>query len=520
MGRQFTVEYDDFTGGHFVGDHEIKQPFNSWVGRGVCVTADEGFLMADGGWTSSGLATGSGSMPTPTMPLATYASGVPTGTTFVIDTTIYQIDTSGTLNTRGTFASAPDSATHAVSAAGQVFFVNGANLYQVQDSPTYTKVVTSLAVAGSFSEGVWRWKDWLVVPWGVSLYFSAPGVDSSMSFPSGNYIDIPGNQSITTVVPTADALYVATSEAWWSITGVLGETTVLRRLTKSGTVRRASTAVPPLPLSACEVDAGIAYIGPTERELMVLQGSVPFRWLTMRADAPTFSRIVSCADAVLGVTSTDGYPPDAWIWSETARRWRRSPLPESSILSGTDAGTVTSTAYYPVEDLDALSSTLGVLVVTHATVPSSRWSARVFTQAKNPLQPSVSSGGTTTAAPNEFAEAQVDLADYMKVAPFRVKEMLVEVDKGRTDGADAAARSLSAQLITHPIIEVAGGGAAGAGSGSSTQTVNFTPGDTEAGDREMVRFRLGDAGPTFTAKPRLTFKGVKIRRVILVCEDV
>jgi hypothetical protein len=51
MGRRFDVVYDDFTGGHFVGATQTKQPRDTWTGVNAICTADEGFLMPDAGTT-------------------------------------------------------------------------------------------------------------------------------------------------------------------------------------------------------------------------------------------------------------------------------------------------------------------------------------------------------------------------------------------------------------------------------------------------------------------------------------
>ena len=485
MGREFTVEYDDFTGGHFVGDNDMKQPFNTWTGENICCTADEGFLMPDGGWTESSLVFQRAGAPVLVHPVRAADSD----STFVIESqTVYKVTAAGAVSTFTALGTSPGTLSHAchiqISGSPLLILGKGGSILSMNAAGTLTTTGFFMAPVGA--AGFWQWKNWLLTIY--DSYIAWTDADALTST-STNYLLIPSYGDIITLIPTSDVLYALTSDGWWAVTGVLGETTQLRRITKFG---GASTTTN--PVAAAEVSTGIAHASISGSQVRILNGGIVSPFAVIKNPA-TSTAVVQGGDTIMVTNAAR----EVYIWSESRRQWR-----VSAPILGHGAY-----ALYPVEDHSAATTTVAALGIVQYSAGNFR--GYVYTHPKEITQPLLTGGG--------FDTATVQLADYMRSKEFRVKEMLVEVDKGTVTGATSAARAVGACVLTYPIVGVADGGNSGQNSGSTVQEVAFTPDDSDAGDREMVRFRVNDAGPTFSAKPVLNLRGVKLRRVILVCED-
>jgi hypothetical protein len=525
---KFDVEYDDFSGGHFIGGLETQQPRSSWTGENVTITADEGFLMADPGWVQH-----------PSGP----APGVVQSTPILDEkrrSVVVSIGNKLTFWDLGPFpalvqrtmtpapaaypASAPLLRTNVAGIDYYAYSVGGTLVLLGQTGATTS---STLITGGVMAEGLWQWGAF-TVSWGANnvfslgalpprnrLYFSNAGAVGTV-WPANNFVDIgPPWSPILGVVATADVLYVATTNGWYAVSGVLGQTTTVRKVSRIAMDDDAQFSGWFFGYDAIETQQGIFHRSGTGDVIRTLGGSTvsPVMYLS---GARSMHRISNAGDHIVGLEAAGDFTyggsaavTHAWVRSETSQAWRRTLLP-----TPTQLGSSTAT-YFPV--IDDATQTDSLYCVVQAGTGGSATTYN-FELAKNPLQPAVVGG--------VFTSATVTLADYQKTRPFRVREMLVEVDFGQPTN-QATQRSLTAQVLASPVLDMdptfarTTSGDVSLAS-SSAQTVTWGNAiATKNGDRQLLRFNVND-GPasTFSVSPRLTLKGVKVRRVVLHCEDI
>ena len=494
MGRAFDVEWDDFTGGHFVGARSTGQPMNTWTGTGVICTADEGMLMPDGGWRSYAAYSTTGVNTTPLHSAWNLAGEVE----FIYKSNLgLKMTSGGSITTYAPGAFSPANG-HVCRAGSYVAIPsNAAASIRLSDSSTVTPPVTP-------SLGVWFWKGWGLVPSGYKLYFSNPYDMSTWS--ASNYITIPDQGStIISVVPLADEILVLTGDAWYSITGVLGQTTVVRRVSKIG-ANSGSGAY-----CAAELQGGILFASGTDRAARILAGTTVRQSVVLNDD---ITSIVNAGDYLIAM-NTEG---PAWIYSEASRRWRCSPLP-SHLSQGVDYG-----YYEGVENTSTYTPDLAITARRGLTSGLLTQTGKVYFQSKEPMEPVFTSGA--------FDSATATLAEYRAKDPFLVKKLLVEIDFGQPQSQQRAyvsqdgQRSLTAKVATNARANLAprflrdsSGNVELMASAPLTETWNSAS-STLRGDRVMLEFDVNDGAATYAAAPQLTMQGVKVRRVILKAEAV
>lgn len=511
MGRKFDVEYDEFSGGHFVGAMDVRQPSNSWTGINVVVTPDQGFLMPSNGFGR--LMVRSGTLPVTTDPfIAT------TTRTIMFATTESSV---GRLHS--VFPSAfPSDAFVALSAGGvggprtvEVFDVTGNQRFASMNAGQLTLVSPTGGLASTvttpfpFATGLWQWNLYTISAHNERnfVYFSNPGDPASWA--ATNFIRLGASSStIIAIVPTVDVLYVAATDGWYAITGVLGQTTNVRKIGTFG-MSTSDRTIGPFVASnrswAAAAQRGIVFVA-TNRGLRALQGTTvneiarPHNGL---GGSYTMRNAVSCGDTLVALS--DGVGPETlvWIWSETQQNWRVCAIPSPSLY-----GYSQWNRHALVRDDTNASDKISVVL---SGVNGGITEVNALWVDKEEVTPT----GTT---------ATVDLAHYESRQPFRVHELMVEVDFGFTPMNDI--RQLTAQIVTGTPADVEvtllrepDGTATPYTSTALTKRWTHLS-STIAGDREMVRFRPSDATAAFTAQPRLTMKGVKIRRVVMRCEEL
>jgi hypothetical protein len=517
VGRKFDVEYDDFSGGHFVGPLEAKQPANTFVGSGVTVTPDEGFLMPDGGWTRSSAAfTNAGSLAAavPFVSGAVVVAGVNDG---VGSSRICTISTTNGVTYNGALTPTPATdpvglnrgGLAAVSGVTYNTFLRNGGVYLIDDvgATSFTPAVTTLCPSGA--SGFWQWGAWsLSIDRNNNqnrLYYSQPG--NPLLWGANNFIDIgPAWSRILTIVTTADQIIVASTDGWYTVSGVLGQTNTTRKVSR--VAMPSSDPIYSNAMGALEMESGIASVAGDGDTLRMLQGSRVDSAMFLPAGV-SLTYMANVGEFMLAVDSTGV----AWVYSESQRRWRKSAMPTAA------AEGVFSIVWLPARDEATATPTLNMVAIHRAT--SSGSSARTvyaYRQTKDPLQPEVTASGV-------FPSATVTLADHSSRNPFRVTELLVEVDFGQP-ATQTSTRSLTVDIVTGARADLdptlartlTGSPAAPSSSAFTTQWSNMNA--TIAGDRQMVRCRPNDAGAAFSAAPRLVMQGVKVRRVIMRCEEI
>jgi hypothetical protein len=515
MGRSFTVEYDDFTGGHFVGANQAQQPKNTWTGNDIVCTSDEGFLMPTAASSLVGGYLASSSEPSPATSFPEAGNASRMMTTQLLD--LFYL-ASGTWNlVVSAFPANVDASASPAVFGGSVYFpsATGSALYGVTTAYVVSTVSTGSA---GFNAGVYSWKNWLVGANNNTIWFSAP--DAPTSWPTTNFITI-GNSShpILCCVPTQDELLVMTTEAFWSVTGVLGETTTVRKIThhSASALSVTTSGIDASRQYAVNTQAGLLFLG-LPNQIALLRG----KQITTFATAPNtwFQSIVPYGNHVVAVGGTrdlamidQGTLQGAglWVWNAQTGQWRVHTLPTTTVGSFNFWKVAANTA----------GGTSSVSVIDQWSVGSGIYQLQARTFELDPVSPS---DGTTSNT------GTVTLAEHQRNSPFRVKEMLVEVDLASryTSGAYAAwtaKRSLTAQVLMPSVADLDSRRTA-AGEpdpvASSTFTKTFQTGAaTKRGQREMVRFSINDgATSAYSVVPKLTLEGVKVRRVILQCEEV
>ena len=87
-------------------------------------------------------------------------------------------------------------------------------------------------------------------------------------------------------------------------------------------------------------------------------------------------------------------------------------------------------------------------------------------------------------------------------------------------------RSLTAQVVTDGVVDLpqkfptdsSSNVSRPASSAQRYEWKNAT--STKVGHRQIIKFGLSDGQQTFSAAPKITLQGVKLRRVIMRCEEV
>lgn len=495
MGKRFDVVYDDFTGGHYVGPQSARQPRDTWTGDNVVCTSDEGMLMACGGWGKSDLVVSS--FANSSAPLYLY-NGTNAGVTFSVGTSVYRVASSGitvTTVAAGTLGFTPSADSHPAltDVNGTMYGATTATTAHVNHA---TGAITTSATNTAVRQGVWKWKNWLLHLSSTYLdriYFSDP---SALTWGAAtNYIDIGDVDTvIEALVTTADELLVGTRQGWWSVTGVLGETTTVRKLTKVGLTHATAASVPGAAAESeslgiiSSIAGRYSRLASTSGRLTtaIHSGLVP-------DDVAYDSPFIVNAGPYLLVAAWDRL----WVWSELARNWRVVVNPYT-------------TDQVPVEDAFSSSDYLWVLGREGGD------DVYVNRTLKDPIEP-VQNGAS-------FDSATVTLAPYHGTAEFRVHSLIVEVDYG-FPAARTAPRSVSASVAVTPPADLdvpftsdSAERAVPLASTTFTQSLGSSP-DSRRGHRRTVTFAVNDAGHTYTATPQITMTGVKVRRVIMRCEE-
>lgn len=532
MGKQFDVVYDDFTGGHYMGPTQANQPRNTWTGPNVICTADQGFLMPDGGLTKmTSEIVSAGTSEAISQPIAFRDPANPVTSNASIfftrrgSTTIYRVVME--TNTITPLATTANNTTPlaATSVLGnRVAFQRETSSSVTMYLCTYGGTVTTVTVPVDFTLGTWWWGNFA---FGATLgsnrlYFSAAG--DPTSWPANNYFDVgESGYSIISVVPTGDVLYVGTSAGWWAISGVPGQTASLRKLATPGIggLPQAGAFYPQHACGASLINQGVLFRSPRGALVNVLSGS------TVRAFAHS-PGLPGSNDAAVDMVTSAGdltcvldttYSADRtynaarlFLWSDLHRRWRVKSLPTAAQVSA-----ALGVRYWTVEDRDALGTNLYLIgAETNGVnnVDLVGWYA-----PKEPVDPQTDANGY-------YDTATVTLSEYSQPTPFAVKEMIVELDFGQP-ATQGAQRTVKASVVTQGVTDLDQTFAVDTGDlavpfsssqfAKSWQNAN----NTRRGHRQTIRFAPTDgAAATLTAAPVIEMTGVKVRRVILRCETV
>lgn len=491
MGKQFEVEWSDFSGGYYVGARESKQPQNTWVGDGVIACAGDGFLMPGAPLAETALLGSGGS----TLSLSGFVAldGASLSYGYVLG---------GTKNLVVTGDAGSPFSLGAIVPQGRPVWFQGRILLAATTAVLIIynagAVTTSTVTPAAFSQ-VFSWDLFAIGVSSNRLYFSAPADPTSWN--SNDYIDV-GEGTIRAVVPTLTGLLVGTDHGWWQVTGVLGQTTTIRQVSTKGCTAAGGVSV----------DAGVFFAAagaPEQAVVRILNGSQTPTALWDKDAAFTAATQIAKVAGSYVLVSVGGNK--AYVWSEHARNWRRIAVPTSLTESDpTDLPDAVSFA----DDPSADASSAIIVSLDRDTLPGPTIvrAYRQFTYDLDPFDPPVDSDGTG------YQQATVDLASYDHKRPFRIDELIVELDLGAT--SLNATRSLGVTIkAPSAIVDYHASLTALAANGSQPATFTLPAMATTNYERPVIRFSPNDAGPTMSFAPSLTMRGVKIRRVIARCTE-
>ena len=508
VAKGFDVVYSDFSGGHFIGRIGTQQPANTYDGPNVGVCQTDGTLLPlKAFYDATGAISGNTAANT-SRPFLDPASG---RIVWAGDTTAYAITNVGSAPPLGistaavTVAVLPNSLPAAFN--GQVVFPASVtnNIVRLTAS---TMTPTTTAV-GFLPNVLCSYGNFLMAATATNrVYFSNPGTAATWTIAT-DFFDVgdPGTV-IAGMCVHQGSLMIATSIGMWALTGIPGQTASLRQL----------TTVPftePFSIDSSIVRSFGVYgaavselAGTTQRSLNYGLAPDGRPALLAGAGGGRFNTAMAFAYSDIGsVTDEGGVVTDLgstmWVLDFYNGQWVRRQVTTAPVRMGSGQSTYAH-LFYRSGSPDA----------------ESMWLAPAY--ANDLVSNSDGSPATGTAK----------LAEHFEKYPFRVKEILCEVDYGSRqtvfDTAGGAAayaaanRSISVMVATPstPIEASVDLSLARATSSTMSQTL---PQVTVAGAnytrrRNFVRFAPTDGTDTYVAQPVVTLTGVKLRRLILRCE--
>lgn len=471
MGRQFDVDYDDFSGGYWTGGRANQQPMNTWEGNDVQVSPSTGYLVAATSMETSSFS------PVVSAPLGMVTDGA----------NFYW--SKGTTGYNAAWTDlAPVATAHAGTTADTthrtMVLFNGA---RVESSYTIARVLVNNVFAATpvILGDLGRYKYWVVGAGTVSpnanrVYFCAPNDPSS--WPAANFFDVgPPGEAITGFVDGLDALYVQTTGGLYAVTGVLGSSTTVRQ------INQEFMNEPTLWANAINGVTVAPYTSANQLPA-VAQGSLVRKYLY---PAVSIQYIYRAGPAIIMIDSAN-------------RLWVNDP-------TTTGAWFMRSIGFGIAPVQLSYGDDYGYVIVFPGAAFASlqRFAINPTTSEPNPA------GG---AFAGFFPGAAVTLADYQAKRPFRVTEVQVEVQTGVSTNTTDRSFGCKVLATSVPSDGLASGPHPYASNASTEQTYRFTT--ATGGARIVHRFKVSDAGPTYAAAPYLTLRGVDIVRVIMRCEEI
>jgi hypothetical protein len=544
----FQITYDDFTGGHYMGDRSTELPKNTWKGTNA-ILSPRGDLVPSG----------CKHVATVTKPTATVGhpwEAAKIWSAFQIDVTdslffVTWYDTTGPtyyfkseivlVNTEG-----PTYGTTRYSLTGRLDGYAVWDNYRTGTSVDYrftyldgntgdvrqfnwTTKTDSLVVANPFGTlypyYLFKVGSRLVTYKDRKLFYSG-ALDAATWSTTTQYYEFPDD--IVNIYPRTNDFLVATPSGLYSVTGVLGESVNIQTLIPDsniypgfsrGCIDNRTVYIP---------DDGYSVPSYPDGSIYVLNGSVVTPIATL--DQSDLTPIVvpqrrSTEHYELGI----GGGNQITCWARSGVAWFRnqngswsrffpSNMPavtmrpdyaDQQIICKSVANFSGDTTLYPVDEYTAvgfLDSELTLYVIryinNHLWPNSNDFSWDLVT--------------STAAAP---ASATVDLSEYWHSKPMVVREVIIEAGFDTDDSLN-----ITGNATIQPFVKPTGiidKGPNDTGSYvSSTQTITVDLSTINANNSNaMYRFKINDAGRAYGFFPRITWQGCRIRRVICICED-
>lgn len=530
------VEWDDFTGGYYVGPSATQQPRNTFQGDNVTVAMDDATLIpmyqcfsatltgtdvtggaiVNANWTDI-------SKPSELNGLVCFVAK--TGSVvylYAISPT--QAVTRYTLSLTGSAAdfqlstplmiAVPSATTVRVVIAGDT---NKLITYLLVANGTTgtagTVDLTAVLAAGSATRlyGITLWGA-RMVGWSNNAYLYFSDASNISSWIATNFIIIGyGEDVITSVVPRNFDLIIGKPTGWYSVTGVLNYSATVRQVNNGLGIVNGDPVAEWNNAVIFNTDTGT--IG-FPVNLYTVNGA--------RVEPLVFQRFtgnvqnIFMAKGPLGVlqvchTVDDDTDIDGRIWMLNQQsRWSKTVITSATGVLGNEV------RYYPTFATQSRSSnwTDPSLHILEYNVTKKSVAYQVLPVAS--FEPGLNNNQTA-------AVATVKLVDYMSQVPVSVTDVFVEVENAQLTGGlnyDGDGQLSCTVNTKYPLGDLD----LSVGDVSSTTLTYVTdlgtiPGSGTRFLGRMYRFKPDNAGHGFGFEVALTFAGCKVRRVIAILED-
>ena len=512
----FQITYADFTGGHYMGNRETEQPSNTWTGtnttldpRGNLIAtaaslrvtlAGPAYTLSDDFWIN-----GFFSHENALTVCWTFSDASPSSTVSYIRR--YNLLTS-TWSSTFTLAGNPSGFMAPDQSAERpilYYTTSTGNIYKLEFTSTSwtetlvssgTNVTTSLykykyrllgiGVTGSIRNRLY-YSNTTLTAWGATDYYEFPG-------------------QITNVAPRTNDFIVTTTAGIYSVTGVLGESVNIQEIYTFEELSQGMSN--PVTYGRDFVYLN-DYLDTQNGKIYAGLGATKTLIGTLDLDAIAPLNIGLANPGLITVMSENGY---IYILNNDGA-WMRGEFPDwdpnDQRIGGGGAipPGYAGTAAITLRDLPGdmyLAQPLLKPYVTDIT-DAVAYVARIdFTDIKIYQI-------THTRKDPATVTASVILSDYWHQKPMVVREVIVESEyiSGGNDG------SVAVNIIPVGAVDISAVVA-------STMTSSTITGDAQMptpGVSIIQRFFVNNAGRAYGFKPQITHKGVRIRRVICICED-
>lgn len=521
----FAITYDDFTGGHYMGNRSTSQPANTWTGTNTTLDP-RGNLIATSAILETTLDTGISwgnldgfyvngcfSHPNAVSVIYTHLDGGTGTTTSRIATYAYNVMSLGWYwNTPQVLSGVPSGflAPDQTSSSGTLYYViaSSGDIRKLTYTSTLSTWSDTLVTSGTNVKSSLYKHKYRLLGLGTTgtaynrLYYS----DATMtSWSATDYYEFPGQ--ITNVVTRSNDFVVTTTAGIYSVTGVLGESINIQEIYSFAELSQGMS-------NAVGYGRDFVYLNDYRDSLngQIYAGLGTNKMLIgtmdLESNPPINIGITNPGKIVTMSNSGQTYVMDFesdWIRLNFSD-WLTTDVSPSS------SGGITPSAT-SVSDL-AGNMFLAQSIIKPYVSDSSDirlWIARVRKpEIGTTYAIKVYSGYHSLKSPFSGATGSAILSEYWHQKPMVVREVIVEAEYEAT-GSNA---SIAVNIIPTGAVDINTTVAP-----TMTSSTVTAPTESTAGSTIIHRFRADNAGRAYGFKPNITHKGVRIRRVICICED-
>ena len=519
----FQITYDDFTGGHYMGDRVNNQPANTWKGSQV-VLHPRGDIM----------------------PMTSYSDYYTFSGATISEVGIFdQWMVGGTCYTFVTWKSttavyyprmlkkdfdSPASSISAYDSAGRNFqglvaydptntcfyFAYDGNIGKITTSGTASNVSTALAATTDVNNVAIA--GYRLLAWATPFCFNTGNNDSKLyysdttrtTFATTDYYEFAG--SIRAVYPRTNDILVVTNEGVYSMVGVLGQSITIQRL-----------------LATNDTFEGMRYAAPIGRSLIfgdsVQEGTIDGNLYEL--SGATVRSIASFDNDVI----LDNYNAgDDNLVVQNAGNGRivaafRTGHVYVSDMNGT---------WSRLQSLSTYDTGLNKIAISRSSIDA-RNEYFVITRSASPVAMisltrfpmhapfPVKSGykwGTTNTSSTTGPTGTVTLSEYWHNKPFVVKEVLTEWlidDKTKTYVTGTA--GVTATVTPLGCVDVTPANVPSLTTSAKTDSVTISTLTTGWPIRVISRLRVDNANKGYGMSLQMSLESCRLRRVVVTCED-